>query len=42
MIQFIKELIEEGNIFGAMAIILSVELIFIYIMYQLLMLMLAY
>lgn len=42
MIQFIKELIEEGNLFGAMGIILSVEIIFIYIMYQLLMLMLAY
>jgi len=42
MIQFLKELIDEGNIYGAFFIIISVELIFLYIMYQLLMLMLAY
>ena len=35
MIQFIKELIEEGNIFGAMSIILGIEIILLYIMYQL-------
>lgn len=35
MIQFLKELIEEGNIFGAMGIILSIEIILLYIMYQL-------
>jgi len=42
MIQFIKDLIDEGNIFGAMGILISIELIFLYIMYQLLMLMFLY
>lgn len=42
MKQYLKELIEEGNTYGAFFIILSVELIFIYLMYQLLMLLLAY
>lgn len=42
MIQFLKELIDEGNIYGAFLIIIGVELFFLFIMYKLLMLMLAY
>lgn len=35
MIDYLKKLIEEGNIFGAMGIILGIEIILLYIMYQL-------